>query len=70
MNGLNLLSDVYYQTETGIIKLNSLAFRVVRYEESMEEEVVTVNDITRAVIEDAINNHKQYLNDDGGISEN
>ncbi len=62
------LENLYFKTEIGLIKLNSIDFTVVK-DKTKRGITINYDDVARAVIEDVITNHEQYLHDDGSIKE-
>jgi len=69
-DGENVLEpeELYDQTEIGLIRVTEIHYRkTTSYQQSNQE--IILNDTTRAILEDALENHSLYLNDDGSISQ-
>lgn len=60
--------ELYEQTELGLIRITEIYYRqTTSYHQSNQE--IVINDATRAIMEDVLENHSLYLNDDGSISQ-
>lgn len=59
--------ELYDQTEIGMIKVVEIAYR--RTTESFKSaQEIMINDVSRAIMEDVLENSSCYLHDDGSIS--
>lgn len=74
-NGLNSkkgdnrleLIDTYFKTEIGNIRLNAILYRT-SYRQIETYNLIPVNDISKAIMEDIFENTACYLNDDGSVT--
>lgn len=69
-DGANVLEPekLYDLTEIGLIRVTEIHYQqTTSYHQSYQE--IIINDATRAIMEDALENHSLYLNDDGSISQ-
>lgn len=66
--GLVKPENTYYQTEIGNVKLSSITY-FVSHSEINHEQTITVNDVSKAILKDVLDNTSCYLNDNGSITE-
>ena len=69
-DGANVLEPekLYDLTEIGLIRVTEIHYQqTTSYHQTYQE--IIINDATRAIMEDALENHSLYLNDDGSISQ-
>jgi hypothetical protein len=61
-------TGVYYQSDIGLLPLESFEFDMKYIQLPPMESVIQVNEVSKAVIEDIITNNIHHLNDDGTVS--
>lgn len=66
-NRLELI-DTYFKTEIGNIRLNAILYRT-SYGQIETNDLITINDISKAIMEDIFENTACYLNDDGSVTD-
>lgn len=60
--------DLYDKTDLGLLRITEIHYRqTTGYHQSNQE--IIVNDATRAIMEDVLENYALYLHDDGSISQ-
>ncbi|ABB32714.1 hypothetical protein Gmet_2490 [Geobacter metallireducens GS-15] len=58
--------DAYFPTEIGNLKIKSAEYTVAVHEHQTED-IITVDDVARAIMEDVFENNSLYLREDGSI---
>jgi hypothetical protein len=61
--------NIYDLTPIGLIRVKSISYKIITSNYELPF-VVTANDISKAIMEDVLENHILYLNDDLTITEN
>ncbi len=59
--------ELYDQTELGLLQIQQIKYRKTTHHLDFNQEIV-VNELSRAIMEDVLDNHSCYLNDDGSVS--
>lgn len=66
--GIIELDDLYDLTQAGLFRIKRIRYKKTKqYWESRDE--IRVDDLSKAIVEDVLNNRRFYLNDDLSITE-
>jgi hypothetical protein len=61
-------AGIYYLSDLGLLPLESFEFNMRYIQMPPTENVIQVNEVSKAVLEDIVSNNIHHLNDDGTVS--